>query len=99
MSYFWESLKPSYWVQLKPFSGAWDKRLNDLMDSEMFTKCDQYTAELGGVEIWIANHPYSSFTPYQSTGLPEVRPRRRTIARAYDKLMNDLFQNNKKENK
>jgi hypothetical protein len=80
---------PSCWLQHADFSSAWDHQLNSLMATNKFIVESPYTARLGQSRVWIANHPYASFTP--EMGLPKVRPRRITILKAYEKMMNDVF--------
>lgn len=85
--WFLKGLSPTYWFQLCKLSRTWDKHLNKLLDSgEMFYDITDTRATLGGVEMWIGNHPYSSFT-ITVYGCKEVRPRRATIARAYSVLL------------
>jgi hypothetical protein len=81
-------LHPSYWVMMNPYSKAWDHELRRLMMDHKFIICSQYTAEIGGVSVWIENHPYSSFCP---DSLISVRPSRRTIMMAREKLCHDVF--------
>lgn len=75
-------LMPDYWLQNHTYSKAWDRKLNELLDKYDFTNIGSYTAMLGDTAIWISNHPYASFTPYGR----DVRPRRKTILRAWRKL-------------
>lgn len=85
-------IKPSSWMQLAPFSCAWDKALIHVIRNHRFTMIrDGRVAKVGTYQIWVANHPYGSFTP-RDTGLPEdVRPRRSTILWAYECMMQDAF--------
>ena len=76
---------PGCWLQLYPFSKDWDRWLNKKMESEDFSDITKFTAKLGGVEIWVANHPYASLRPYKL----EIRPSRATILRAHRKLVVD----------
>lgn len=76
------SMLPDFWIMNEPYSESWDKALNRLLDKYMFTDIDQYTAKLGDVEVWIANMPYSAFTPMSIGRSDLVRPSRSTIARA-----------------
>jgi hypothetical protein len=81
---------PSCWLQNHPFCPEWDVELNRLMRTERFVNADKYTAEIGGHEVWVANHPYASFTLRRH----EVRPSRATILRAKRKLIADVLQAN-----
>jgi hypothetical protein len=76
---------PSYWMVNNTYSEAWDKKLNELLDKYEFEDTDSYTTTLGGVELWIANHPFSSFHPYGKHRL-DVRPKRTTLIRAWKKF-------------
>jgi hypothetical protein len=86
----------SCWSQNHPYSALWDARLNRLLREFHFTDITEHTAKLGDYKIWIDNHPYASFTPY-GMGVPEVRPRRATILRAYKQLLADGFGNDPDE--
>ena len=89
--------KPSYWLIQNDYSADWDRILNNLLDNHRFTEIDRFTAKLGNRTVWMANHPYASFTPYRSIQeildgkpkLPEVRPSRLTIQRAYRQFTED----------
>lgn len=75
---------PGCWFQQDRYSALWDKKLNELMGKYQFTDIGKYKATLGPAnDIWIANHPYASFT-YRRR-----RPRRITILRAMDKVTVD----------
>ena len=81
--------RPSYWFMLNRFSSEWDKELNELMDKYYFAiikypSGEVFTAMLGNTEVWIENHPYSSFYNAQDIDYVERRrrPSRLTILRA-----------------
>lgn len=79
--------KPGYHTMNNPVSMEWDKQLNELMDKHKFERINTCMAKIGGVTVWVANHPYASFTPMDKTQLPSsIRPRRMTIYRAWKKL-------------
>jgi hypothetical protein len=80
---------PGYWLRNYPCSKEWDRLLNRLLDTEKFVYVDEFTAKLGGVEVWITNHPYASFRPYAPERL-EALPARRTVLRARRKLLLDI---------
>lgn len=82
-------LHPRYWLMNHPFSREWDTWLNEQMDAGKFDSITQHTARIGGRVVWIANHPYASFTNH-GQGI-EVRPSRRTIIRAQAKLIADML--------
>lgn len=85
-------LNPACWLQNHPYSAAWDKELRRLLATEKFEGVDEYTARIGGREIWIANHPYASMRPYGN--MPGCRPKRTTILAARENLMSDLIVGN-----
>lgn len=76
---------PNYWLMNDPYNEEWDKKLNNLLDVYDFEIGGEFTARLGSVIIWAGNHPYGSFHPYDP--IISVRPSRKTIRRAYKKLM------------
>ena len=82
-------LTPQCWIQNYEYNPIWDTKLRSLIKEHTFKLKSNYTATLGGHEIWIGNHPYASFTPYS----PQmgIRPSRRTIFMAYDKLIEDVL--------
>lgn len=73
---------PSCWFQNNGYSKDWDSDLQELMTKHQFTDRGVFTAKLGGFDVWIANHPYASFSP-AGCG---VRASRITILKAADKL-------------
>lgn len=78
---------PSYWIMNLSYSNVWDKKLNELLDKYEFTDIDKFTAKLGNYEIWVANHPYNSFVPYDDLINGKYRASRLTILRARKKLI------------
>ncbi len=87
---------PSYWIMINPYSREWDNELVRLMDNFKFTEINGYHATIGDKRIWIANHPYASFTLFQDTNPfepKESRPSRRVLYIARKKLLCD-FNNN-----
>lgn len=76
------SITPFYWFQNNPYNKEWDQILNQLLDEEQFVRLDNYTAKLGKIVVWVENHPYASFSPWFPS-LLDIRPSRRTIAKAY----------------
>lgn len=75
---------PACWVQNYPYSKDWDEKLKRLLEERRFVNVTYYTAEISGHVVWIANHPYASFSLYRE---PLVRPSRRTILKAMEKLV------------
>ena len=81
-------LNPSYWIQHHPYSKSYDKKLNDYLLRYDFENADTpYYAKLGDLTIWIANHPYASYTIRYRNDF--IRPSRRTIAKAHKKMVNN----------
>lgn len=78
-------LNPLYWIQVQKYSFVWDKKLNELMKDNNFTEITEFTAKIGCVTVWIANHPYGSFNIYRCG----FRPSRITIYLAMKKLKSD----------
>lgn len=81
-------LNPRNWIMNDKYSFTWDSKLNLLLDKYDFKDINEYTAKLNNEEIWIANHPYASFTKY-SLGYDRKRPSRYTILKAKRKLEYD----------
>jgi len=86
-SVFWVITHPSCWLQNYGYCKEWDDELNRLMREQRFVNITRCTANIGGHEVWVANHPYASFTLRRH----DVRPSRTTIYRAQKKLMRDLL--------
>lgn len=80
-------LCPKCWMQLNPYSPEWDAHLNQLMADDRFKKVDGHTAMIGGLEVWISNHPYGSFTLHNPC--LSIRPKRSTILRAHRRMVFD----------
>ena len=94
---------PSCWIQLGPYSTAWDTKLKRALAEHKFreafylddepafakhaTKPDPYNIHLGPYRLWISNHPYGSFRK----GTYGPRARRITTLEAYDKMQEDLL--------
>lgn len=77
-------INPKYWLMLIPYSKKWDEQLNFLLNNYIFTDIGDYTAKIGGVEVWTANFPYCSFNKYRPE--EKCRPSRVTLLRAKRKL-------------
>lgn len=83
---------PQYWGQNHKYSKAWDKVLKDLMKSYDFKWDGDHTVTLGDILIWVSNHPYASFDLCQDGPKPfNIRPSRRTMHKAYQKLQVDTI--------
>lgn len=83
-------LKPSCWLQNHHYSKWWDEELTRLIGSERLDVAGRCTAKIASRTVWISNHPYASFTPYEDA-TPEVRPKRSTILWAWSCLEADAF--------
>lgn len=77
---------PSCWLQNYKYSVGWDKKLRELLEKEEFTEISEHYAQIGKYKVWVANHPYASFTNKY-----EARPSRRTILKAMEKLEHNLY--------
>ena len=100
---FWFALwRPEYWVMNYRFDKHWDEKLNELLDHHKFENIDNYTATIGGVEVWIANQPFASFRirvggkVFKET--MDHRPSRITIERARNLLSKNLIEQLTKDN-
>jgi 3-polyprenyl-4-hydroxybenzoate decarboxylase len=71
-----------YWDQTKTYSKELDNVVSKLIRDYEFTNISYHTAMIGGVELWIANIPYSCMMPIGMN----VRPSRITIKRGVRKL-------------
>lgn len=77
---------PGYWVMNYPYNKAWDDFLIDELSKPdfKFERIELYTAFVAGIEVWIGNHPYASFVPWNNKTFKKVsiRPSRATIVLA-----------------
>jgi len=78
---------PSCWFQGNMYSAEWDRQLKELLKTYRFTEIGEHTAKLGSCVVWIANHPYASFSPYNM----DARPKRSTVLLAHERLVRDSF--------
>lgn len=81
---------PACWTQLYLYSDAWDRELKLLLANYSFTNITLYTAQLGPVKLWIANHPYASFHPQFPCEI-EVNASRATTLEAHDRMIRDAI--------
>lgn len=88
---FLRTLNPSMWVMIHAYSAEYDAALLALMEKHRFRDLRSHTVMLGEHELWIANHPYASFKPYVGWNGINVRPSRKTILLAHDRMMKDCF--------
>lgn len=91
--------RPNYWIMNYSYDETWDTVLNHLLDSHDFViqDDDKYVATLNGLEIWVTNHPYGSFTPWDRrlSQTVRVRPSRLTLVRAH-KMYQQSIKNNQR---
>ena len=80
--HFIRSMLPDYWFQQHSYSKAWDTQLLEALEKYTFEPISGYVVKLGPYELWVANHPYASF----SKRYGHTRPKRSTIAYAKEKL-------------
>jgi hypothetical protein len=72
----------TYWSQTQPYSKGLDDIVSELIRDHEFTNISYHIAMIGGVELWIANIPYSCMMPIGMN----ARPSRITIKRGVEKL-------------
>ena len=78
---------PHYWLMNNPYNKQVDEFINHLLDNYEFTNITSHTATLGNIELWTANHPYSSMNLHgHGSTLDNYRPSRLTIKKAKHKL-------------
>lgn len=91
-------ITPACWVRSGLYSPIWDKRLNELMKREKFKVHNKYVAKISDFDVWIGNHPYSSFSleaeigKFKPFSMEEVLPRRSTAILAHKKMIKDLVE-------
>lgn len=74
---------PNCWIQDYELNLEHDKWLVKSLGTSHFEEGSTHTVMLNGNVLWVANHPYASFT---NIGM---RAKRITILRAMDKLNKD----------
>ena len=79
---------PKCWIQIHPYSAEWDRKLRVLLDEHDFVNIGPHRADLGGVDIWIANRPYGSMYPPELS----IRASRITTLEACDKFVVDAVE-------
>lgn len=93
---------PNYWTMNAHYDPQWDKELRSLMKEHDFVQykanppgtwggiphISEVEAKIGDKVVWIANHPYASFTTSANYRL-DARPSRQTIYLAGKKLKED----------
>lgn len=81
---------PACWIRNGAYSEAFDAELTRLLDNgATFENYDRFTAQIGHLTLWVENHPYASFTPYD-LAMNAVRPSRATILRAHEHFVKDV---------
>jgi hypothetical protein len=90
--FLWTIFHPQFFLMNHPYSAEWEKQFNELLSQNSFTNIDHYNAFLGDKKLWVASYPFACFTT-RLNGFPpecrEVRPKRRTIYRAWQKIKED----------
>lgn len=92
----------SYWLMNNKYSEDWDNELTKALESGCyFTEINSYTAKFAGMEVWIANHPYASFSLHRGYGYCglclESRPSRVTIMKLRERLEQSILLQKDKE--
>lgn len=86
----WYRLLPKYWLQIEPTCGRWDKILNDALDTGSVKIIDNYTAKVGGLQVWIESWPYGYGAPYEGFSRKQMIPKvatRKRLRRAVDGIL------------
>lgn len=85
---------PSLWNQNYPTNMEWDAKLNALMEENEFIRTGSHTASIGGISLWVSNHPYASFNPILEGGAElKILPAKMTRVKAGKALLScDLAQ-------
>ena len=87
LKYFFKVLlTPKCWIQLYPYSARWDAVIFKLLHRGNIKFYSQYKMLLGDTSVWIENHPYGSFLPYNMDYNDRFRPSRMTILYAMDTI-------------
>ena len=80
--------KPKFWVMEHPYSKHWDIKLNEMLDKENNVKIvSDFTARVGGMDVWIGNYPYA----YGNPKTLDIRPSRATIERLHKAVIKALI--------
>lgn len=85
---------PSYWIMGYEYSELWDTMLRKRAEGHYFTPEEDdvyisYTVKLGSLRLWVANHPFASFT-LPRLGVCNTRPSRLTIYELHKKMTKDI---------
>jgi len=89
IDYIWVLFNPKYWIRLYPYNSQIDKMLLRKMQFYPFVKENKYTVKLDNINLWIANHPYASFTV--QIGETEYSPARRTVHKLWEKFAKEIL--------
>ena len=82
---------PTYWVMSTSYDRGFDQFLRELMNSNKFEPKSAHSVVLGPMELWVANHPYSSFVIYVNGRAFNYRASRRTIQLAQTTMLRDIY--------
>jgi len=91
-------INPIWWFMNYKYGANWDKKVNDLLDTNEFKVNDPQgrTALIGDCSIWLGNYPYAyglNWDPRIS-----VRPSRYTIWRIRQRYKWDILSKEDKRN-
>lgn len=85
LDFVWAVFHPSFWPIGNSYSEEWDKKMNELMKTEVFKKVEWGVWSLGNMHIRVSDYPYSFGT---GVGVLErVRPSRRTVKKLHEHLV------------
>lgn len=79
------------WLLNHRYSAGYDAALLALMDKHKFHSLTEYTVMLGDCKLWISGHPFASFSLMAGSGRIGIRPSRKTILLAYERMMFDCL--------
>lgn len=71
---------------------AWDKRLNELLDTNPeVTDYSGMTVKLGGIRIWVSNYPYAYGNPWVDHTDIDILPLHKTRLRLREYLAENAW--------
>lgn len=95
---FWRGLEFLWWWKgvvslLYRYNKEWDKHLLALLATETFERVEyhsDYVYALGEIQIWVGNHPYTSFVPWTNMSRPYYRASLFTLFLAEEKFTKEI---------
>lgn len=64
-------IRPDWWCRNYKTNKDWDKALTTILDNPnlVVNKVDEFTIDINGIAVWIANYPYAYGHHYGGRGL------------------------------